>query len=241
VRRRRPGETPDEAIGSNVDAAAPAEEGGDASAGATDGAGAGGSAAGGALEALPDAEVLLAELNAALQENEELRDRHLRLAAEFDNFRRRTRAEQDQVRALARAEIVRSVLPTLDDLARWRDIPNDSTSVEALDQGLDLILRNLIKALEEHGVTRIEAREAAFDPELHQGVLMAEAGRPEEDGTVSRVFSEGYRLGDLLVRPAQVEVRSWSGPAEEAPEQADGREEADSGSEGPPAAEGSSH
>jgi molecular chaperone GrpE len=237
VRRRRPGETPDEAIGPTVDAAVPAEEGGDAAAGATAGA----SAAGGALEALPDAEVLLAELNEALQQNEELRDRHLRLAAEFDNFRRRTRAEQDQVRALARAEIVRSVLPTLDDLARWRDIPNESTSVEALDQGLDLILRNLSKALEEHGVARIEAREAAFDPELHQGVLMAEAGTPEEDGTVSRVFSEGYRLGDLLIRPAQVEVRSWSGPAEAAPQKAEGREGADSGSEGPPAAEGSSH
>jgi molecular chaperone GrpE len=187
----------------------------------------GGDGAGGALEALPDAEVLLAELNTALQENEELRDRHLRLAAEFDNFRRRTRAEQEQLRALARAEIVRAVLPTLDDLARWRDIPNDSTSVEALDQGLDLIRRNLAKALEEHGVERIEAREAAFDPELHQGVLMAEASSPEEDGTISRVFSEGYRLGDLLVRPAQVEVRNWTGPADTAGVETDSGNEAD--------------
>jgi len=167
---------------------------------------------GGALEALPEAEVLLAELDEALRENEALRDRHLRLAAEFDNFRRRTRQEQEQVRALARADVVRSVLPTLDDLARWRDIPNESTSVEALDKGLDLILRNLAKALEDHGVTRIDAREARFDPELHQGVLMAEAESPEEDGTISRVFSEGYMLGDLLVRPAQVEVRNWNGP-----------------------------
>ena len=173
------------------------------------------------MEALPEAEVLLAELDEARRENEELRDRHLRLAAEFDNFRRRTRQEQEQVRALARADIVRSVLPTLDDLARWRDIPNESTSVEALDKGLDLILRNLAKALEEHGVTRIDAREARFDPELHQGVLMAEAESPEEDGTVSRVFSEGYMLGDLLVRPAQVEVRSWDGPVEAGPERAD--------------------
>jgi molecular chaperone GrpE len=170
-------------------------------------------AGGGALEALPAAEVLLAELEALRQEHEELKDRHLRLAAEFDNFRRRTRQEQDQVRALARADVVRSVLPTLDDLARWRDIPNDSTSVEALDEGLNLILKNLAKALEEHGVKRIEAREALFDPELHQGVLMAEAEGPEQDGTISRVFSEGYRLGDLLIRPAQVEVRSWEGPA----------------------------
>ncbi len=164
---------------------------------------------GGALEALPEAEVLLAELEQALKDREELNDRHLRLAAEFDNYRRRTRAEQQQLRALAKAEIARAVLPTLDDLARWRDIPNESTSVEALDQGLDLILRNLVKALEDQGVSRIDAGGEQFDPELHQGLMTTAAASPEEDGTISRVFSEGYRLGDLLIRPAQVEVRSW--------------------------------
>ena len=229
---------PDEAVGADAQAALPEDDGG---VGAGGSGASGGAEAGGALEALPDAEVLLSELNAALHDNEELRDRHLRLAAEFDNFRRRTRAEQDQVRALARAEIVRSVLPTLDDLARWRDIPNESTSVEALDQGLDLILRNLAKALEDHGVTRIEAREAEFDPELHQGVLMAEASGPEEDGTISRVFSEGYRLGDILVRPAQVEVRSWSGPTDSRPTEGAGGDEVDPGSAGPPADEGFPH
>lgn len=205
--RRRPEGTPD----SSVEPERPSTPAGEAAAPEGE-VGAGG----GALEALPEAEVLLAELAEARRENEELRDRHLRLAAEFDNFRRRTRQEQEQVRALARADIARSVLPTLDDLARWRDIPNESTSVEDLDKGLDLILRNLAKALEEHGVTRVEARDARFDPELHQGVLMSEAEGPEEDGTISRVFSEGYVLGDLLVRPAQVEVRTWGGPQPEA-------------------------
>jgi molecular chaperone GrpE len=231
VRRKRPDEQPGDTTGPDAERAVPDESIADE-----------GSLAGGAIEALPDAEVLLAELNTALQENEELRDRHLRLAAEFDNFRRRTRAEQEQVRALARAEIVRSVLPTLDDLARWRDIPNESTSVEALDQGLDLILRNLAKALEEHGVERIEAREAAFDPEFHQGVLMAEAESPDRDGTISRVFSEGYRLGDLLIRPAQVEVRNWSGSAEAPPAEEAGETEAsESGSAASPADEGTTH
>ncbi len=167
--------------------------------------------AGGALEALPEAEVLLAELEQARTEIAELNDRHLRLAAEFDNFRRRSRQEQQALRALAQADLARSVLPTLDDLARWHDIPNESTSVEALDRGLDLIRRNLIKALEEHGVRRIEAIDRPFDPEHHQGVMITEAAGPEEDQTVSRVFSDGYVLGDLLVRPAQVEVRNWQG------------------------------
>ena len=170
----------------------------------------------GALEALPEAEVLLAELEAARIEIAELKDRHLRLAAEFDNFRRRTRQEQLQLRALAQADIARSVLPTLDDLARWRDIPNESTSVEALDQGLDLILRNLAKALEGHGVQRVEAEDAVFDPEWHQALMTAEALDAGEDQTISRVFLDGYRLGDLLVRPAQVEVRNWEGSSDSA-------------------------
>ncbi len=174
-----------------------------------------GGSGGGALEALPEAEVLLSELEAARIELAELKDRHLRLAAEFDNFRRRTRQEQQQLRARAQAEIARSVLPTLDDLARWRDIPNEATSVEALDQGLDLVLRNLSKSLEEHGVHRIEAENAVFDPEQHQALMTTEALSSEEDETVSRVFSEGYMLGDLLVRPAQVEVRRWQEPSDQ--------------------------
>lgn len=183
----------------------------------------------GALEALPEAEVLLAELEEARSENAELKDRHLRLAAEFDNYRRRTRQEQIQLRALAQADIARSVLPTLDDLARWRDIPNESTSIEALDQGLDLILRNLAKALEEHGVHRIEAENEVFDPELHQALMTSEALHPEEDQTVSRVFLEGYQLGDLLVRPAQVEVRSWDGPSDAAADSAENGEDQEQG------------
>ena len=186
-------------------------------------------AGGGALEALPEAEVLLAELEEARIEIAELKDRHLRLAAEFDNFRRRTRQEQQKIRALAQADVARTVLPTLDDLARWRDIPNESTSVEALDQGLDLILRNLAKALEGHGVQRVEAEDAMFDPEVHQGVLTANAQNPEEDGTISRVLSEGYLLGDLLVRPAQVEVRTWNDVAD--PDPVDENGEASAGSE----------
>jgi len=182
-------------------------------------------AGGGALEALPEAEVLLSELEAARIETAELKDRHLRLAAEFDNFRRRTRQEQAQLRALAQADIARSVLPTLDDLARWRDIPNESTSVEALDQGLDLILRNLVKALEEHGVQRVEAEDAVFDPEWHQALMTSEALHQEEDQTISRVFLNGYRLGDLLVRPAQVEVRNWEGSSDSAADAGEAEED----------------
>ncbi|MFO7586439.1 MAG: nucleotide exchange factor GrpE [Gemmatimonadota bacterium] len=167
----------------------------------------------GELAELPEADVLLEELARGRGEIESLKDRHLRLAAEYDNFRKRTARERGDLRTLAQVEVVRSVVPTLDDLARWRDIPNEATTVEALDKGLDLVLRNLEKALAEHGVERVAAEGARFDPELHQALMTGEAARPEDDDTVGRVFSHGYTIRGQLVRPAQVEVLRWHGPA----------------------------
>ena len=92
-------------------------------------------------EALDDPAQRLAE------EIEALNDRYLRLAAEFDNYRRRTRREQSELSAVVQSELVRRLLPTLDDLARVAATPTDSATVEALEQGLDLILRNLLKEL----------------------------------------------------------------------------------------------
>ena len=142
-------------------------------------------------------------------------DRHLRLAAEFENFRKRTRREAAETTTLAQAEFARRLLPTLDDLARVSSIPPETTTVEALDQGLDLILRNLRKELEEIGLSRIEAVGERFDPELHQAVLTAETGEPELDDTVSRVFVDGYVFNGRLVRPAQVEVLHFSPDGDE--------------------------
>lgn len=204
-----------------VDASEPGPEGTDPDA---DGPGADPGAEGAphALEELPEAEVLLEELARARSEIEALNDRRLRLAAEFDNFRKRTAREREDLRTFAQLEIARSVVPTLDDLARWRDIPNESTTVEALDKGLDLILKNLEKALAEHGVERVAAEGARFDPEVHQALMTGEAERAEQDETVGKVFSNGYTIRGQLVRPAQVEVLRWHGPAAGAPEEENG-------------------
>jgi molecular chaperone GrpE len=139
----------------------------------------------------------------------ELKDRHLRLAAEFENFRKRTRKEHAESRAYAQADLVNEVLPTLDDLARVADIPNESTTVEALDEGVELILRNLRKMLDDAGLAQIDALEQPFNPEFHQGILTVDVDDEELDNTVSRVFVQGYTFLDRLVRPAQVEVRQF--------------------------------
>lgn len=163
-------------------------------------------AAGGAEEAGSDASDLEAELA-------ELKDRHLRLAAEFENFRKRTRKEASTGRGMAQAELLRQILPTLDDLARVADTPHESTTVQALDEGIELILRNFRKQLGDVGLERIEALDQRFDPERHQAVMTTEIDDPELDETISRVLVDGYEFQGRLVRPAQVEVRRYEEPA----------------------------
>jgi molecular chaperone GrpE len=148
------------------------------------------------------------------EELEELQDRYLRLAAEFENFRKRTRRERSEARTLAQADLALQILPTLDDLTRVASTPHESTTVEALDEGIELILRNLRKQLEDAGLSPIEALDQPFDPELHQAIMTAETGDPELDDTVSRVFVEGFAFLGRLVRPAQVEVRRFVAESE---------------------------
>lgn len=152
-----------------------------------------------------------AELEAELAE---LKDRHLRLAAEFENFRKRTRKEAATGRAAAQADLARQILPTLDDLARVADTPHESTTVQALDEGIELILRNLRKQLGDAGLTRIEAKGEPFDPERHAAVMATRVDDPELDETVGRVLLDGYEFLGRLVRPAQVEVRRYEEEAE---------------------------
>ena len=167
-------------------------------------------------EAEEDTDSGAAALEAELAD---LKDRHLRLAAEFENFRKRTRREASTGRGLAQAELLRQILPTLDDLARVADTPHESTTVQALDEGIELILRNFRKQLGEAGLERIEALDQRFDPERHQAVTTTETDDPRLDETISRVLVDGYEFLGRLVRPAQVEVRRYEEPAAEGDEE----------------------
>lgn len=166
--------------------------------------------AGGATDEIVREEALDDPAQRLAEELESVNDRLLRLAAEFENFRKRTRREQADLSAVAQADLARRILSTLDDLARVSSTPPETTTVEALDQGLDLILRNLRKELEEAGLTRIEALGARFNPEVHQALMTADTQDPELDDTVSSVLVDGYEFRGRLLRPAQVEVFSCS-------------------------------
>ncbi|MBT8461802.1 MAG: nucleotide exchange factor GrpE [Gemmatimonadetes bacterium] len=210
----RKGERIDETA---ADDAVPAEGEGEAAGPGTAEAEEAGMAVGEEPESAQDLETEEADDPAQrlVEELESANDRHLRLAAEFENFRKRTRREQAELSVVAQAELARRLLPTIDDLARVSSIPPETTTVEALDAGLDLILRNLRKELEDAGLIRIEALGERFDPELHQGLMTAETSERELDDIISRVFVDGYLFRDRLVRPAQVEVLTYSPEAPE--------------------------
>ena len=132
-----------------------------------------------------------------------LNDRYLRLAAEFDNYRKR-RADRDQtVRREALRSTLSALLPALDDLHRAVEHP--AADAEDYRSGVRAVVDKLDRALESLGVRRMNPRGEPFDPELHE-CLAAKPDAGAAPDTVVEVFADGYRLGDFVLRPAQVVV-----------------------------------
>ena len=153
----------------------------------------------------PDApaelEAHLAELEAELQET---RDRHLRLAADFDNFRKRARTEQLETIQYAGGAIVEKLLPFLDDLQRVLEHAPDGVD-ESWLKGLSLTVQHLETMLAEQGVSPISTVGEPFDPKLHEAIGTEESDDHPED-TVVQEIRRGYRHHDRVVRPALVKV-----------------------------------
>ncbi len=156
-----------------------------------------------------DSERLSDEIRAELAELEALRERHLRLAAEYDNYRKRTRRELAEASERGQGELIVRLLDALDDLERVLATPAEATTVEALHEGVELVERKLRKELADAGLERIEAEGQPFDPRMHDALLTAPVADPERDELVSRVLVNGYRLGDRVLRPARVEVMKY--------------------------------
>lgn len=147
------------------------------------------------------------------RELDELQDRHLRLAAEFENYRKRTRRELGEARMRAQADLVARVLDVLDDLTRVLQVPGDAT-VDSLIEGVRLVEAKMKKQLGDAGLRRIEAAGERFDPNLHEALATRPTEDPAVEDTVSDVLREGYTFGDILVRPSRVAVRKFT-PAED--------------------------
>ena len=140
----------------------------------------------------------------------ELRDKYLRLAAEFDNYRKRTTRERAEAGSRAQGELVKHIIDSLDDLGRVIAVDPDSTDARSLIEGVDLVAKKLLKALTAAGLELIDPVNQTFDPAFHEAVATEPALSPEDDHVVSQVFQPGYRFAGQLLRPARVVVRQWS-------------------------------
>ncbi|HEV8265040.1 MAG TPA: nucleotide exchange factor GrpE [Gemmatimonadales bacterium] len=140
-----------------------------------------------------------------------LKDRHLRLAAEYDNYRKRMAKERAEAWIRAQAELVQRLADALDDLSRFAHVDPAQTDAKTIHDGVDLVERKMWKELEAAGVTRIDQAGVPFDPAVHEAVTTQPAAAPEQDHTVGQVLQAGYKLRDQLLRPARVVVLTWQG------------------------------
>ena len=133
---------------------------------------------------------------------EEEHDRYLRLAAEYDNFRKRSQKEREALYADVKAETVGKLLPIYDDLARALE---HETTDEAYKKGVELTMNNLQKSFKALGVEEFGEPGEAFDPNAHNAVLHVESEDFGEN-VVAEVFQRGFRLGEKVIRFAVVKV-----------------------------------
>jgi molecular chaperone GrpE len=135
----------------------------------------------------------------------ELQDRILRLTAELDNFRKRSRREFDDAQRYREIDMLRDLLPVLDTISRAIEASEKTDDIQSLRDGFRMTAQQIEKLLGSHGCTAIESDGAVFDPTVHDAIQqMAVPGK--KSGTVVATVSRGFKLHDRVVRPAQVIV-----------------------------------
>lgn len=145
---------------------------------------------------------LLAELEALKDQAAHQEDKYLRLAAEYDNYRRRTTKEKESIWNDAKADAASAFLPVYDNLERAL---KQETADEAYKKGVEMTMTQLRSVLEKLGITEIPALGQPFDPTLHNAVMHVEDERLGEN-TVAEVFQAGFKLGDKVIRFSMVKV-----------------------------------
>jgi molecular chaperone GrpE len=148
------------------------------------------------------------DLEALRAERDELQDRLLRTAAEFDNFRKRVERERREHAQFAAADALMEMLPIIDNLERALQAAPGS-DLDGFRKGVELILQQMLDLLRKRGARPIEALGADFDPNVHEAVIH-EPSEAHREGEVMQELQRGYMLGDRLLRPAMVKVAKTS-------------------------------
>ena len=149
---------------------------------------------------------LTEELKKAREEAADMKDQHLRLQAEWDNYRRRTARERLELIDNAGKDILLGFLPVVDDCQRALQVLRESGADAAAIEGTELIYNKLMNYLKQRGVEPIPARGAAFDTDFHEAVAQFPVEDPEKKNTVIDVTQEGYTLNGNVIRYAKVVV-----------------------------------
>ena len=151
---------------------------------------------------MPEPQAERVDIEALRAERDELFDRLQRLAAEFDNFRKRSAREQAAFSERANERLVKELIPVLDDLARALEAAEQHEEAK-LEDGVRLVHRALATLLAKEGLAEIETN-GKFDPHVHEALLSQPTDA--EEGSVIEVVQKGYTLGDKVLRPARVVV-----------------------------------
>lgn len=150
-------------------------------------------------------EQLEAELEEARRTAEENYQKWLRAQADFDNFRKRTRTEKEEMQKYASLSVIEKLLPCMDNFERALTASRENPDFDSLLKGLEMIYAQMNKLLEEEEVKPIEAVGTPFNPEYHQAVMQVESEEHEE-GIVVEEMLKGYMLKDKVIRPSMVKV-----------------------------------
>lgn len=152
----------------------------------------------------------LESLKNMLQQREEAlekeKNEYLFLMAEFDNFKKRTLRERTDLLKSAAEKVLKGLLPIVDDFERGLDAIKDSSDVESVKQGMELIYNKLMKYLNQNGVTVIDTNGKPFDADIHEAIAMVPAPDEEGKGKIMDTVEKGYMLNDKVLRHPKVVV-----------------------------------
>ena len=154
------------------------------------------------------------ELNTLKQEHETLQSQYMRIAADFDNFRKRQSRDQDDIRQQLVCSTLSEILPVVDNFERARQQLNpEGEEAQALHRSYQGLYKQLVDVLKQQGVARMEVVGQLFDPTLHEAVLREESTEYPEDA-ITEELQRGYHLNGKVLRHALVKVSMGPGPSE---------------------------
>lgn len=157
-------------------------------------------------QAIDEKEALKTQLQATLAQLEELKNQNLRLAADFENFRRRTQKEKEELDVQARCMTIKPLLPVIDNFERARSHLKPQTDGEMnMHKSYQSVYKQMVECLKQIGVSPMRPEGEQFDPNLHEA-LLSEPSSEHEEGTIVQELERGYTLGDRVLRHAKVKV-----------------------------------